>query len=116
MTPHAVELTSEAEKLVPLCNADMVRVDQARRVELPPWSAEVVFRFNDQFFVIDDECTYGSGSLAAGELIDDVVGWPFHVGAFDFRTGAVDSSPCVTPVRTHRSRQINGVSFLAVDG
>lgn len=49
MTPSAVELTSEAEKPVPLCNADQVRVDQALRVELPPRSAVAVFRFNDHF-------------------------------------------------------------------
>ena len=116
MTPSAVELTSEAEKPGPLCNADQVRVDQALRVELPPRSAVAVFRFNDRFFVLDDECTHGSDSLAEGEIIDDVLGCPFPVGAFDYRTVAVVSSPCVTPVRTHRSRLIDGVLFLAADG
>jgi nitrite reductase/ring-hydroxylating ferredoxin subunit len=60
-----------------------------------------VFNVNGEFFVTDDACTHGPGSLAEGYLIDDVVECNFHGGQFNVRTGKVVSPPCLLPVKTY---------------
>lgn len=61
-----------------------------------------VFNVDGEFFVTDDACTHGPGSLAEGYLSDDVVECNFHGGQFNVRTGKVVSPPCILPVKTYR--------------
>jgi len=60
-----------------------------------------VFNVDGEFFVTDDACTHGPGSLAEGYLSDDVVECNFHGGQFNVRTGEVVSPPCMIPVKTY---------------
>jgi len=60
-----------------------------------------VFNVNGEFFVTDDACTHGPGSLAEGYLSEDVVECNFHGGQFNVRTGQVVSPPCMLPVKTY---------------
>ena len=48
-----------------------------------------VFRLTDpdRVMVIDDECPHAGGSLASGEIDDNIVTCPWHQWAFDLRTG-----------------------------
>ena len=48
-----------------------------------------VFRLTDpdRVMVIDDECPHAGGSLASGEIDDDIVTCPWHQWEFDLRTG-----------------------------
>jgi len=60
-----------------------------------------VFNVNGTFFVTDDACTHGPGSLAEGYLDGEVVECNFHGGQFNVRTGEVMSPPCMVPVRSY---------------
>jgi nitrite reductase/ring-hydroxylating ferredoxin subunit len=60
-----------------------------------------VFNLEGDFFVTDDLCTHGPGSLSEGCIIGDAVECNFHNGVFDIRTGAVLEPPCVTPLKTY---------------
>ena len=48
-----------------------------------------VFNVGGEFFVTDDLCTHGPGSLSEGYLEDDVIECNFHNGQFNVRTGEV---------------------------
>jgi nitrite reductase/ring-hydroxylating ferredoxin subunit len=61
-----------------------------------------VFNLNGAFYVIDDQCTHGPGSLSEGYIEDDTVECDFHNGQFNIKTGAVVSPPCLVPVKTYK--------------
>lgn len=61
-----------------------------------------VYRVEDDFYVTDDACTHGPGSLSEGYLEGHVIECDFHNGAFDIRNGEVVAPPCMVPVRTYK--------------
>jgi nitrite reductase/ring-hydroxylating ferredoxin subunit len=61
-----------------------------------------VFNLNGAFYVIDDQCTHGPGSLSEGYIEDDIIECDFHNGQFNIKTGAVVSPPCIVPVKTYK--------------
>ncbi|MEP7208425.1 MAG: non-heme iron oxygenase ferredoxin subunit [Casimicrobiaceae bacterium] len=87
--------------LITLCETAQVPEGGALKVE-PPGYALAVFNLGGKFFVIDDQCTHGPGSLSEGTVEDDVVECDFHNGAFNIITGEVVAPPCMEPVRTYR--------------
>jgi nitrite reductase/ring-hydroxylating ferredoxin subunit len=62
-----------------------------------------VFNVDGAFFVTDDLCTHGPGSLSEGYIEDDVVECNFHNGQFNIKTGAVVSPPCMVPIKTYKT-------------
>jgi len=71
-----------------------------------------VFNVNGEFFVTDDACTHGPGSLSEGYLSHDVVECNFHGGQFNVRTGEVVASPCMIPVKTYPVMVKDGRVFI----
>lgn len=63
--------------------------------------ALAVYKVDGDFFVTDDMCTHGPGSLSEGELYGHVIECNFHGGQFDVRTGAVAGPPCMDPIKTY---------------
>jgi nitrite reductase/ring-hydroxylating ferredoxin subunit len=63
--------------------------------------ALAVFNVNGEFFVTNDACTHGPGSLSEGCLDGHIVECNFHGGQFNVRTGEVIAPPCMVPVRTY---------------
>ena len=63
-----------------------------------------VFNLGGRFFVTDDTCTHGPGSLSEGEIDcdDGVVECNFHNGAFNIMTGEVVAPPCMVALRTYK--------------
>jgi len=60
-----------------------------------------VFNLDGDFYVTDDACTHGPGSLSEGFIDGDCIECNFHQGVFNIRTGAVVQPPCIVPVRTY---------------
>jgi len=60
-----------------------------------------VFNVAGEFFVTDDACTHGPGSLSEGYLSGEIIECNFHGGQFNVRTGDVMSPPCMVPVKTY---------------
>ena len=87
--------------LITLCDTSEVPEGGAIKVE-PPGHVLAVFNLGGKFFVIDDECTHGPGSLSEGLVEDDIVECNFHNGALNIMTGEVAAAPCMIPIRTYK--------------
>ena len=96
-----------------LCGADDVVPGAALRVETDDYTL-AVFNVGGTFYVTDDNCTHGPGSLSEGYIEDDVVECNFHNGQFNIRTGEVVSPPCMVPVKTYPAVVEGGDVFIEV--
>jgi nitrite reductase/ring-hydroxylating ferredoxin subunit len=67
-----------------------------------------VFNLGGRYFVTDDACTHGPGSLSEGDIDGEVVECNFHGGAFHIPSGRVEAPPCMVPVRTYAVQVIDG--------
>ena len=83
-----------------LCSTSDVAPGSALKVEMGDLML-AVFNVDGEFFVTDDTCTHGPGSLSEGYIEDDVVECNFHNGQFNIRTGEVVSPPCMIPIKTY---------------
>ena len=92
---------------IELCNADDVAVGTALKVEKDGLTV-AVFNVDGEYFVTDDLCTHGPGSLSEGYIDGDVVECNFHNGQFNIKTGEVVAPPCMVPVRTYKAVVENG--------
>jgi nitrite reductase/ring-hydroxylating ferredoxin subunit len=99
---------------VQLCNTADVAVGTALRVEVGGL-ALAVFNIDGNFYVTDDNCTHGPGSLSEGAIEGEVVACNFHNGQFNVRTGEVVSPPCVRPVKTYPAVVEGGEVFIEVE-
>ena len=91
---------NETGRLVELCKIFEVPAQGVVKVEAAGLVV-AVFNIDGSFFVTDDACTHGPGSLSEGCIEDGVIECDFHNGAFDIRTGEVVAAPCVIPLRTY---------------
>jgi nitrite reductase/ring-hydroxylating ferredoxin subunit len=92
---------------IDLCSTADVAPGAALKVEAGELVL-AVFNVDGDFFVTDDMCTHGPGSLSEGYIEADVVECNFHNGQFNIKTGAVVSPPCMVPVKTYKTVIENG--------
>jgi nitrite reductase/ring-hydroxylating ferredoxin subunit len=102
-----------ATNRIELCSTDEVAPGAALRVETEGLTL-AVFNVSGQFFVTDDLCTHGPGSLSEGYLEDDVIECNFHNGQFNVRTGEVVSPPCMVPIKTYPVLVVDGKVTIEV--
>jgi nitrite reductase/ring-hydroxylating ferredoxin subunit len=98
---------------IDLCDVADVAPGNALKVEAQGL-ALAVFNVDGEFYVTDDACTHGPGSLSEGYIEGDVVECNFHNGQFNIKTGEVVSPPCMIPVKTYRTVVENG--RVLIDG
>jgi nitrite reductase/ring-hydroxylating ferredoxin subunit len=103
----STETKSTAAKRLDLCATGEVARGTALKVETDDL-ALAVFNVDGEFFVTDDLCTHGPGSLSEGYIDGDVVECNFHNGQFNIRTGEVVSPPCMVPVKAYPVTVIDG--------
>jgi nitrite reductase/ring-hydroxylating ferredoxin subunit len=96
---------------IEVCRAADVAVGTPLRVEAEGLVV-AVFNLDGEYFVTDDACTHGPGSLGEGYVDGDVVECNFHGGQFNIRTGEVVAPPCMEPVKTYRTRVENGMVVI----
>src|SRR5438045_7663878 len=77
-----------------LCNTDELSEGTALKVEQGDL-ALAVFNVGGVFYVMNDLCTHGPGSLSEGYIEGDMVECNFHQGQFNIRTGEVMAPPCL---------------------
>lgn len=99
---------------VELCKIGEVAAGSALKVEAAGLTF-AIFNLDGQFFVTDDSCTHGPGSLSEGFVDGDVVECNFHNGQFNIKTGEVVSPPCMIPIKTYRTLVQDGKVFVEVD-
>ena len=95
------------QKRIELCSTEEVAAGTALKVETEGLEL-AVFNLDGTFYVTDDHCTHGPGSLSEGEIDGDVVECNFHGGCFNIKTGEVVEPPCIVPVRTYQTRVEGG--------
>ena len=105
--------TDTAAKRLELCNTDDVAPGAALKVEIDDLTL-AVFNIDGEFYVTDDACTHGPGSLSEGYIEDDVVECNFHQGQFNIRTGEVVLPPCMVPVKTYPATVVDGKVTIEV--
>ena len=98
---------------IKLCSAEEVAAGSALRVETGDLVL-AVFNIDGEFYVTDDNCTHGPGSLSEGYIEDDVVECNFHNGQFNIRTGEVVMPPCMIPMKTYPTAVENGKVVIEV--
>lgn len=98
---------------IALCKPAEVNAGTAIRVEKEGLSL-AVFNLDGEFHVTDDACTHGPGSLSEGCIEGDVVECDFHNGAFNIRTGAVVTPPCMIPIKTYRT-VVDSDGFVSIE-
>ena len=98
---------------IPLCKTENVPIGEVRRVETAGL-ALAVYNVDSTFYVTDDACTHGPGSLSEGFLEGDVIECNFHQGRFNVRTGEVVLPPCMIPVKGYHTVVENGVVHIVV--
>jgi nitrite reductase/ring-hydroxylating ferredoxin subunit len=96
-----------------LCAADAVSPGTALKVEAGGLTL-AVFNLDGTFYVTDDACTHGPGSLSEGEIFDDVIECNFHQGQFCIRTGEPVLAPCTEPVKTYPATVRDGRVVIRV--
>src|SRR3977135_1819958 len=87
---------------VELCNTSSLDVGCALRVERDDLIL-AVFNVDGEFFVTDDACTHGPGSLSEGYIEGDIVECKFTNGQFNRKTGEVVAPPFMISVKTYRT-------------
>jgi nitrite reductase/ring-hydroxylating ferredoxin subunit len=102
-----------AGQRIELCSTDDVAPGAALKVEAGELTL-AVFNVDGQFYVTDDMCTHGPGSLSEGYIEDDVVECNFHNGQFNIRTGEVVSPPCMVPIKTYPVMVVDGKVTIEV--
>ena len=92
---------SETDNLIELCAKD--DVDEGGVILVEKGELELaVYRVDGEFYVTDDACTHGPGSLSEGYLEGHVIECDFHNGRFDIRNGDVVAPPCMVKLRTYK--------------
>lgn len=80
---------------------------QIRRIELDGQPPIAVYNLGGTYYATADTCTHGDASLAEGEISGEEIICPFHLGAFDIRTGAATAAPCMVALTTYVVRVEN---------
>lgn len=84
-----------------LCKKSDVPEDEAIKVEKDDLTL-AVYHVEGEFFVTDNLCTHGPGSLSEGYLEGHIIECDFHAGCFDIRTGDVVTPPCMIPIKIYK--------------
>ena len=96
---------------IELCKTSDVMEGSAIKVETHGLEL-AVFNLNGAFYVTDDLCTHGPGSLSEGPISGDVVECDFHNGSFNIKTGEVVDPPCMIPQKTYKVIVENDTVFI----
>lgn len=99
------------QDLLELCASTDVAPNCATKVEKGGLSL-AVYHLDDGYYVTDDQCTHGPGSLSEGYIEGDIIECDFHNGAFNIRTGEVVTPPCMIPLRTYAVHTIDGKVYI----
>jgi len=86
---------------VKLFLASELEVNEIRQVELDGREPIAIYNLDGEYFATDDTCTHGNASMAEGDIDGSEVYCPFHMGAFDIRTGEATVAPCSVPLKTY---------------
>src|SRR5437868_11809133 len=91
---------TDTTSLLDLCPTSEVPEGAAVKIERDGLIL-AVFNLGGRFFVTDDTCTHGPGSLSESEIDGEIVERNFHKGAFHIPSRRADPPPCTVPLTTY---------------
>jgi nitrite reductase/ring-hydroxylating ferredoxin subunit len=97
--------------LLALCATDEVPEGEARRIG-KDGVEYAVYNLGGVFFVTQNLCTHGPGSLGDGFVEGDEIECDFHQGRFDIRTGRATAAPCTDPLTVWDVTVEGGTVFI----
>lgn len=100
---------------VKLFLASELEVNEIRQVELDAREPIAIYNLDGEYFATDDTCTHGNASMAEGDIDGSEVYCPFHMGAFDIRTGEATVAPCSVPLQTYEVVIEDGYLFILME-
>jgi len=100
MEPEQRSAVMTQSRRIDLCATSDVAEGEALKVETEGLTL-AVYNVKGEFYVSEDHCTHGPGSLSEGWLEGHEIECDFHQGRFDVRTGEVTGPPCMVPVKTY---------------
>ncbi|MAJ11571.1 MAG: ferredoxin [Thiotrichales bacterium] len=100
---------------VKLFLASELEVNEIRQVELDAREPIAIYNLDGEYFATDDTCTHGNASMAEGDIDGSEVYCPFHMGAFDIRTGEATVAPCSVPLKTYEVVIEDGYLFILME-
>jgi nitrite reductase/ring-hydroxylating ferredoxin subunit len=86
---------------IEVCATNAVAEGEVLKVETGGLTL-AVYNVKGDFYVTDDHCTHGPGSLSEGWLEGYEIECDFHQGCYDVRTGEVTSPPPMVPVKSYK--------------
>jgi biphenyl 2,3-dioxygenase ferredoxin component len=98
---------------IALCKTDEVAAGTVIKIEIGDLTL-AVYNLDGDFFVTDDACTHGPGSLSEGCIDGDLIECNFHQGVFNIKTGEVVTPPCMVPVKTYTTTVEGGMVCIDV--
>ncbi len=99
---------------IALCKVEEVDPGTALKVETDDLTL-AVFNLEGNFYVMDDACSHGPGSLSEGYVEGDEIECDFHAGRFNIKTGEVTAPPCMIPQKVYPVSLDDGTVFIEVD-
>ena len=100
---------------VKLFLASELEANEIRQVELDAREPIAIYNLDGEYFATDDTCTHGNASMAEGDIDGSEVYCPFHMGAFDIRTGEATVAPCSVPLKTYEVVIEDGYLFILME-
>ena len=94
-----------------VCRTEQVEPGQTLQVETAGLTL-AVYNVDGAFYITDDLCTHGPGSLSEGFLDGEVIECNFHQGCFNVRTGEVVAPPCIVPIKTYPATVEDGAVYI----
>lgn len=88
----------DVDNYVAICAIDDVTPDLPYKGRLNEIDL-AVFQVEDAYYVTQDICTHGPGSLSEGYVEGAEIECPFHQGRFSIITGAPLAPPCTVPLK-----------------
>jgi len=91
---------TKTDTTIELCKKSEVPDGEAFRVIKDDLDL-AIYNVDGEYFVTNDACTHGPGSLSEGFLDGHIIECDFHGGCFDVRNGEVVTPPCMIPLRVY---------------
>ena len=100
---------------VALCKASELLPERIKQVVVDGRPPIALYNLDGRIYATDDTCTHGAASLADGDVEGDEVVCPFHLGAFDIRSGDPTRAPCIEALRTYTISVADDTVYIDLD-
>jgi nitrite reductase/ring-hydroxylating ferredoxin subunit len=109
--PNTKSTMNDTPALLEICPVAVVPEGGVVKIEAAELTL-AVFNLGNTYYVTDDACTHGPGSLSEGCIDGENIECDFHNGIFNIRTGAIVAPPCMIPLRTFAVTVVDGRVFI----